>query len=138
MDYQIFDQQYNQIAQTTQNNIQGLQQLAQKMQGVIPDQMAARDLILDLRNAAMNLQSQQQNINMLLQQMGQRIQQLEMQLQQMGQPGMNPNVSGQRAWNAPSQGMGGGGFMGNVMTGLGLGAGFAVADNIVDDIFNLF
>ncbi len=137
MDYQIFDQQYNQIAQTTQNNLQGLQQLAQKMQGAIPDQMAAREMILDLRNVAMNLQSQQQNINMLLQQMGQRIQQLEMQLQQMGQPGMNPNGSGQRAWNAPGQGMGGG-FMGNVMTGLGLGAGFAVADNIVDDIFNLF
>ncbi|MCE5360580.1 hypothetical protein [Candidatus Igneacidithiobacillus taiwanensis] len=137
MDYQVFDQQYNQIAQATQNNIQGLQQVAQKLQTAVPDSVVARELILDLRNMAMNLQSQQQNINFLLQQMGQRIQQLEMQMQQAaGQPGMNPAMA-QRPWNAPAQGMGSG-FMGNVMTGLGLGAGFAVADNIVDDIFNMF
>ncbi|MCE5387863.1 MAG: hypothetical protein K0041_04700 [Acidithiobacillus sp.] len=137
MDYQIFDQQYNQVAQATQNNLQSLQQVAQKVQAAIPDNTTARELILDLRNVAMNLQSQQQNINMLLQQMGQRIQQLEMQLQQMGQPGMNPAAYQQRPWNAPAPGMGGG-FMGNVMTGLGLGAGFAVAENVVDDIFNMF
>ncbi|WP_348550283.1 hypothetical protein [Acidithiobacillus sp.] len=138
MDYQMFDQQYNQIAQATQNNIQGLQQVAQKVQATVPDSTQARDLILELRNMAMNLQGQQQNVNFLLQQMGQRIQQLEMQMQQMGgQPGVNPNMA-QRPWNAPAQGGMGSGFMGNVMTGLGLGAGFAVADNIVDDIFNMF
>ncbi|MCE5394292.1 MAG: hypothetical protein JJ693_06855 [Acidithiobacillus sp.] len=137
MDYQVFDQQYNQVAQATQNNLQSLQQVAQKVQAAIPDNTTARELILDLRNVAMNIQSQQQNINMLLQQMGQRIQQLEMQLQQMGQPGMNPAAYQQRPWNTPAPGMGGG-FMGNVMTGLGLGAGFAVAENVVDDIFNMF
>jgi tetrahydromethanopterin S-methyltransferase subunit B len=101
--------------------------------------MTAREINMELRGLAMNLQQQQQSIGMMMQQLAQRIQQMEMQLQSMGQAGMNPNMQ-QRPWNTPMQGQQGmgSGFLGNVVTGLGLGAGFAVADNIVDDIFDSF
>ncbi|MCE5419361.1 MULTISPECIES: hypothetical protein [Acidithiobacillus] len=138
MDYQVLDQQYNQLQQQTQNNIQALQQVAQRVQAVVPDNTTARELILDLRNLAMNLQQQQQSTAMMLQQLSMRIQQLEMQLQSMGQTGVNPNVMGQRAWNQPMQPGMGSSFLGNVATGLGLGAGFGIAENVVDDIFNSF
>lgn len=137
MDYSMLDQQYNQLQQQTQNNLQALQQVAGRVSAMAPDNMTGREISMELRGLAMNLQQQQQNVGMMLQQMAQHIQQLEMQMQQsLGQSGVNPNM-GQRPWNAPMQGMGGG-FLGNVMTGLGLGAGFAVADNIVDDIFDSF
>ncbi|WP_414039123.1 hypothetical protein ACJU26_07770 [Acidithiobacillus sp. M4-SHS-6] len=134
MDYTMLEQQYNQLQQQTQNNLQALQQIAGRVSSLAPDNMTTREITLELRGLAMNLQQQQQNVGMMLQQMAQRIQQLEMQMQ-----GMNPNMQ-QRPWNAPMQGQPGmgSGFLGNVMTGLGLGAGFAVADNIVDDIFDSF
>ena len=141
MDYSMLDQQYNQLQQQTQNNLQAVQQVAGRVSAMSPDNMTGREINMELRSLAMNLQQQQQNVGMMLQQMAQRIQQLEMQMQGMGQPaGMNPNMGQQRSWNAPMQGQPGmgGGFLGNVMTGLGLGAGFAVADNIVDDIFDSF
>ena len=141
MDYSMLDQQYNQLQQQTQNNLQALQQVAGRVSAMAPDNLTGREINMELRSLAMNLQQQQQNVGMMLQQMAQRIQQLEMQMQGMGQPaGMNPNMGQQRSWNAPMQGQPGmgGGFLGNVMTGLGLGAGFAVADNIVDDIFDSF
>ena len=132
MDYSMLDQQYNQLQQQTQNNLQALQQVAGRVSAMAPDNMTGREINMELRSLAMNLQQQQQNVGMMLQQMAQRIQQLEMQTQGMGQQ--------QRPWNAPMQGQPGmgSGFLGNVMTGLGLGAGFAVADNIVDDIFDSF
>lgn len=139
MDYTMLDQQYNQLQQQTQNNLQALQQVAGRVNSLAPDNITAREINMELRGLAMNLQQQQQSIGMMMQQMAQRIQQLEMQMQGMNQQGMNPNMQ-QRPWNAPVQGQPGmgSGFLGNVMTGLGLGAGFAVADNIVDDIFDSF
>ena len=65
-----------------------------------------------------------------MQQMAQYIQMLEQQMQS-SQPAMQA-----RGW--AGNGFGGGGFMGNLVTGLGLGAGMGVAENLVNDIFSGF
>ncbi|MHB1202472.1 MAG: hypothetical protein ACYCZC_04935 [Acidithiobacillus sp.] len=137
MDYQMLEQQYNQLQQQGQNNIQTLQQLAGRIRALAPDDLAARELTMDLRGLAMSLQQQNQSIALMMQQMAQRLQQMEMQMQSMGQGGMNPGMQ-QRPWGNPAGPGMGSGLMGSVVTGLGLGAGFAVADNIVNDIFDAF
>lgn len=135
MDYQMAEQQFSQFQTQSQNTIQQLQQLAQKMRAAAPDESTGREWAMDLRELAMAIQQQNQTITMLLQQMGQYIRQLESQQAAVGQN--TPNMAQpNRGWANP--GGFGGGFLGSMATGLGLGAGFAVADNIVDDIFNLF
>lgn len=139
MDYTLLDQQYNQMQQQTQSNLNTLQQVSGKISSLTSDSITAREINMDLRGIAISLQQQQQSLSMLLQTMSQRIQQLEMQVQGMNQQGVG-SATQQRAWNTSpqSQPNTGSGFLGNVMTGLGLGVGFSVADNIVDDIFDEF
>ena len=77
MDYSMLDQQYNQLQQQTQNNLQALQQVAGRVNAMAPDNITGREISMELRGLAMNLQQQQQNVGLMLQQMAQHIQQLE-------------------------------------------------------------
>ena len=65
----------------------------------------------------------------MIQQMGQYIQQLESQLASPTQGAFQP-----RGWSqgAPASG----GFLSNVASGLGLGAGFGVGEELVESIFD--
>jgi len=64
--------------------------------------------------------------------MAQYIHALESQVAATPQSTLQP-----RGWSAqPYAASGGGGFMGNVMSGLGLGAGFGLASDLVGGIFN--
>lgn len=131
MDYQQAENQIAQVQQQSQLVLQKLQAFGQKLATSAPDAQLAREWAMDLREVALNLQSQTQNANMLIAQMVQYIQRLEADVSTHPNPTVQPT-----GWaNANT---GGSNFMSSLTTGLGMGAGFAVADDLVGDLFNLF
>ncbi len=129
MDYQTAENQVVQLQQQADQVAQGVKALADKLQSKIPDASLARELTLDLREAALAMQKQNQSTVMLVEQMAQYIHALE------NQAGAAPQVGYQsRGWANQSFG-GGGGFMSNVMSGLGMGAGFGLANDIIGGLF---
>lgn len=130
MDYTQAEQQITQIQQQSLEVKNRLQQFGQKVANSVSDQNAARELSMDLREIALGMQQQQQQVLFVLQQMGQHIQQLEQAV----------NSNPQAAQYAQTRGWGnaGNGFLGNLTTGLGLGAGIGVGEGLVSDLFNLF
>jgi len=127
MDYPVAEQQMTQVQQQSQAAMEKMQALAQKLRAAAPDEGTGREWAMDLREIAMTLQQQNQTAMMLLQQMGQYIHTLENELQTHPAPSVQP-----RGWG------GGSGFLGNLTAGLGMGAGFAVAGDVVNDIFSAF
>lgn len=128
MDYNAAEQQISQLQSQSKDVIQHMQQVTKKLSQAIDDPATGREIEMDMREIALGFKQQQQQMMFLLQQMGQHIQELE--------NGMNshPNPPVQtRGW-----GMSGGGFLSTLTTGLGLGAGMAVGEDLVDDVFNLF
>lgn len=133
MDYQSAENQVVQLHQQADQVATAVSNLATKLQTAISDAQLARELTLDLKEAAFAIQSQNQQTQMLLEQMAQYIHTLESQL------GAQPQASFQpRGWAQQSYATSGGGFMGNLVSGLGLGAGFGLANDIVGGIFNAF
>lgn len=134
MDFQMADQQALQIRDQSEQTLQKMQKLAQQLRTDAKDETTGRELAMDLREIAMQIQSSQQSTLMLLQQMGQYIHTLEGQLQSHSQPTVLP-----RGWFGNGGGYGsGGGFMSNLISGLGMGAGFGLAEDAVNDLFNAF
>ena len=129
MDYVQAEQQITQIQQHSQDVKNRLQQFAQKLAGSVPDQNAAREMAMDLREIALGIQQQEQQALFVLQQMGQHIQQLE---QAVDAHPPAAQYAQTRGWGAGS------GFLGNLTTGLGLGAGIGVGEGLANDLFNLF
>lgn len=130
MDYNAAESQANQLRQQSQELLTQMQQLAQRLRGEAKDETTGRELAMDLREIAMQMQSRDNATLMLIQQMAQYIHQLEQDHATHPQP-----TARSGAWR---QGAGGGGFLGNLMSGIGLGAGFGLADDVVNDIFNAF
>ncbi|MDE1922093.1 MAG: hypothetical protein KGL92_00835 [Gammaproteobacteria bacterium] len=133
MDYQSAENQVVQLQTQADQVAQGIQGLSAKLQAKITDPSLARELVLDLREAALAVQKQNQTTMMLVEQMAQYIHALESHVANVPQPGMQP-----RGWSAQPYASSGGGFMGNVMSGLGMGAGFGLANDLVSSIFNAF
>ena len=131
MDYQQTQNQLAQVQQQAQTSLLKLQTLAQKLAVAAPDPTTGREWAMDLREVGLAVQNQAQNTTMLLQQMAQYIQQLETAMASHPNPPAQPAAG----WTSQPQG---GGFLGSLTTGLGMGAGFAVADDLVNDLFNLF
>jgi hypothetical protein len=132
MDYQAAENEIALLQQQGDQIAQGFKTLADKIQTKVIDGALARELTLDLREAALAIQRQNQSASMLIQQMAQYIYSLENHVNTVPQPGFQT-----RGWATPAP-MGGGGFMGNLVTGLGLGAGFGLAEDVVNDIFRAF
>lgn len=130
MDYQTAENQVMQLQQQADQAAQGVKTLADKLQTKIPDANLARELTLDLREAALAIQKQNQSTVMLIEQMAQYIHQLENQASTVPQVPYQ-----QRGW--AGQPIGGSGFMNNVMSGLGMGAGFGLANDIVGGLFSI-
>ena len=127
MDYQTAENQAIQLQTQADQVAQGIKGLADKLQSKVADPTLARELVLDLREAALAVQNQNQTTTALIEQMAQYIHALESHVAAM-QP---------RGWSAqPYASSGGGGFMGNVMSGLGMGAGFGLASDLVGSLFN--
>jgi hypothetical protein len=135
MDYQTAENQAIQLQQQADQVGQGVKALAEKLQSKVTDPLLSRELMLDLKEAALAIQKQNQSALILIQQMAEYIHSLEthvnQQQQQMPQP-----LYQTRGWAAQPYAGSGGGFMGNVMSGLGLGAGFGLASDLVGSIFN--
>lgn len=136
MDYQTAENQIVQLQQHAAQVSQGFKTLVDKLQGKIADPNLSRELTLDLREAALAVQQQNQSTMMLIEQMAEYIHTLENHatsvattVPQVPQAGFQP-----RGWQNRS--FGGGGFMSNVMSGLGFGAGFGLADDLVGSLFN--
>jgi hypothetical protein len=126
MDFSNAQNQVTQVEQQSQALIQNIQSLAQKLKAAAPDEATGREWAMDLREIAMSVRSENQMLEMLVGQMGQYIQTLEAQLQTHPNPTVQP-----RGWMNS-----GGGFLGNLTAGLGMGAGFGLAEDAINGIFN--
>ncbi len=123
MDYQTAVQQIQQVQQQAQDTVSKIQALAQKIGANISDKNTARDLVMDLREVALGVQQEQQQAMTVLQQLGQYIQTLE------GELNTHPTTNVQpRGWG------GGGGFLSNLTSGLAMGAGFGLADDLIGSL----
>ncbi|HTW36955.1 MAG TPA: hypothetical protein VMD49_00120 [Steroidobacteraceae bacterium] len=131
MDYQTAETQAAQLQTLANQTAQELKQLAEKLQSKVTDPSLSRELLLDLREAALAIQQQNQSALTLVEQMAQYIHVLESHLNTVPQASFQT-----RGWAAQPYYGSSGGFMGNVMSGLGLGAGFGLASDLVGSIFN--
>ena len=123
MDYQTAVQQIQQVQQQAQDTVSKIQALAQKIGANISDKNTARDLVMDLREVGLGVQQEQQQAMAVLQQLGQYIQTLE------GELNTHPTTNVQpRGWG------GGGGFLSNLTSGLAMGAGFGLADDLIGSL----
>lgn len=134
MDYQTAETQAAQLQTLANQTGQQLKQLAEKLQSKVTDPSLSRELLLDLREAALAVQQQNQSALTLLEQMAQYIHVLESHLNTV--PQAAPAAFQTRGWAAQPYYGSSGGFMGNVVSGLGLGAGFGLASDLVSSIFN--
>ncbi|MHB1870236.1 MAG: hypothetical protein ACYCT1_05205 [Steroidobacteraceae bacterium] len=131
MDYQTAENQAVQLQNQANQVAESVKDLAGKLQAKLTDQTLARELMLDLRETAVAIQQQNQSALMLIQQMAEYIHGLESHLNAQPQPNYPT-----RGWSAQPYAGTGGGFMGNVMSGLGMGAGFGLASDLVGSLFN--
>ncbi len=141
LDYQTAESQAVQLQQQANQVAQALKELADKLQTKVTDPSLSRELMLDLREAAIAIQQQNQSALMLIQQMAQYIYSLESNLAAMQPqaPPMQPRGWAAQPWGAPTYQQpyptATSGFMGNLASGLGLGAGFGLGEDLVDSIF---
>jgi len=133
MDYQSAETQAMQLQNQANETAQAIKAFADKLQQKVTDPALQRELLLDLREATLSIQQQNQSALALIQQMAEYIHVLESHLSAMPQSSLQP-----RGWAVQPYYGSRGGFMGNVMSGLGLGAGFGLASDLVNSIFNAF
>jgi predicted ATP-dependent serine protease len=124
MDYQTAETQAQQLQQQAEQVAQQIKDLAEKLSAKVSDTVLARELALDLREAALAIEKQNEATTVLIDQMAQYIHSFETHINSVPQTGFQT-----RGW--ASQLTGGGGFMGNIVSGLGMGAGFGLANDIV-------
>ncbi|HEY4459263.1 MAG TPA: hypothetical protein VGN81_33430 [Pseudonocardiaceae bacterium] len=146
MDIQTIDNTYAQLQQQSQQTVQLITALANKLQTAANSgDQNARDLLLDLKEITIGFQAEQNQVTLLLQAIhnyvaNQSQQQAQAQ-QQPQQPVYQQPVYQQPVYQQPvyQQGYGGGGFGGFLHSGFGqaiaTGAGFAIGEDIIDDIF---
>lgn len=137
MDYQIAESQAVQLQNQANQVGQNVKQLADKLQAKITDPSLSRELVLDLREVAVSMQQQNQSSLNLIQQMAEYIHSLETHINSQPQPAYAAQPAyATRGWATQPYAGTRGGFMGNVMSGLGMGAGFGLASDLVGSIFN--
>ncbi|MGH8290175.1 MAG: hypothetical protein ACREV7_14305 [Steroidobacteraceae bacterium] len=135
MDYQTAENQAIQLQQQADQVGQEVKGLADKLQSKVTDATLSRELMLDLKEAALAIQKQNQSALILIQQMAEYIHSLETHVNSLPQSTSYPTYQ-TRGWGAQPYAGSRGGFMGNVMSGLGMGAGFGLASDLVGSIFN--
>ncbi len=135
MDIPTIDQQYEQMQAASQQVVQELKDLAAKLQTEQASGNAnAREWLLDLREVALAVQQQQQQMANLLQAIHGFV---ANQNQAYAQPGYAQPVFGQPGMGAPMQPQGGlGGFLnsgfGRAVT---MGLGFGLGDDLINKLF---
>jgi len=142
MNLQAVEQQYNQLQQENQGVMQALQTLAGKLKMAADGgNQDAREWLLDLKELALNIQTEQQQVMTLMQAMHQAVQNDVASMQQNNpawQPGypQTPQVGQPQGY--PQQQ--GGGFLNSLEhSGFGqmlmMGAGFGIGDDLINSIF---
>ncbi len=146
MNLEVVQQNQSQLQQEVQGVMQSLQSLAVKLKNAADaGDSHAREWLLDLKEIALNIQSEQQHLNNFVWSIVQAAQNEQMQ-GGYGAPNNNGAWQGaQQPSNAGWQGAqqqpaGGGGFLGNFLnSGFGraleMGVGFGIGDSIINDIF---
>jgi len=136
MDVTTIDQQYNQLQQEAQSVSQALQALAGKLKAAADGgNQDAREWLLDLREVAMTIQQEQQQVMMVMQAVHQAMQNQMPQQSASWQPGYPQTPQG---YGQPQQQ--GGGFLSEFLnSGFGraieMGAGFGIGDDLINSIF---
>jgi cell division septum initiation protein DivIVA len=137
VDVATVDREYQQLQQESQELTQAIQGLASKLQAAVTaGDESAKEWIPDLKGIALQIQQEQLQVQALLQALhGFAVNTLQQA------PSPQP-VGPAPAQPAPSQSGGmlshflSGGF-GQVMTaGVGLGAGFGLADSVINSLFD--
>lgn len=143
MDIQTIDQQYQQLQTEAQQVGAQLQALAGKLQAAAQGgNTDAREWLLDLRELALNIQAEQQQMGQLLQAIHAMWQNQAQQLQAMPaalQPGYLPAGMAQATPMQPQPG----GLLGAIdsflNSGFGraveMGAGFGLGDDLINKLF---
>jgi hypothetical protein len=142
MDIQTIDQQYNQLQNASQQVEQELKELATKLQAESTSgNQQAREWVLDLKEIALAIQSQQQQTMNLLQAIhGFVANQNQVYSQGYPQPvqGGYPQ-SGFVPGSGPMAAQSTGGFGGFLQSGFGrameMGLGFGLGDDLINKIF---
>ena len=144
MDVETVDREYQQLEREAQQLATAIQQLAEKMQGASGrGDTQAKEWLLDLKSIALQIQQEQLQVQALLQALhGFAVNNLPAPQQNSVSSQPQQYVTSPQANWAPAQGGGVlsrfrmGGF-GQAMTqGLGMGAGFGIADSVINAIFN--
>ena len=144
MDVQTIDQQYGQLQNQSQQTIQALQNLGNKLQTAAQSgDQQAREWLLDLRELALSFRAEQDQMTNLLQAIHGYV---ANQAQVAAAPPMSPPPAGGQ-WNtgaypptqSPMPAQQGGMFGGFLNSGFGraltMGAGFGIGDDLIKDIF---
>ena len=152
MDVQTIDNQYQQLQSQAQQTVQELKDLAAKLQTASQSgNQDAREWLLDLKEVALAIQAEQNQVANLLQALhvfvANQSQQMssvpQTQPPQMQQPWGAPQPQGYPPQPYPQQQgypQQGGGLLGGFMnSGFGraiaMGAGFGIGDDIINSIF---
>lgn len=148
MDTQTIDNTYAQLQQQSQQTVALITALAQKLQTAANNgDPNAREWLLDLKEITIGFQSEQSQVTLLLQAIhnfvaNQAQQQQQAQQAPPPQPVYQQPVYQQPVYQQPvyQQGYGGGGGLGGFLHGsfgqaIATGAGFAIGEDIIDDIF---
>jgi hypothetical protein len=158
MDTQTIDTQYSQLQDQSKQTAAEISTLAEKLRGAAQSgNQDAREWMLDLKEIALAIQAEQNQVAALLQALHGFV------ASHANYAAMNPPpqpipvpAAPQQPWSAPpgqpypqapypqqQQGLGSGGMFGNFLnSGFGkavtMGAGFGVGDTLINDIFGGF
>jgi hypothetical protein len=146
VDIQTIDQHYEQLQQQSQQTVQLITSLAQKLQAAANEgDQQAREWLLDLKEITLGFQQEQNQVTLLLQAIhnfvaagqGQQQQQPPVYQQPYPQPyPQQPVYQQPMYYQSGGWGGGGGGFMGSSFgQAIATGAGFAIGEEIIEDIF---
>jgi hypothetical protein len=145
VDIQTVDQNYQQLQQQSQQTVQAITNLAQKLQAAAnAGDPNAREWLLDLKEVTLGFQQEQNQVTLLLQsihsyvenQQQQQYQQQQYQQPQYQQQYQQPQYQQQPAYYQQPQQGGFGGFMHSTFgRAITTGAGFAIGDDIINAIF---
>ncbi|HEY3609830.1 MAG TPA: hypothetical protein VGL06_20185 [Pseudonocardiaceae bacterium] len=139
MDIQTIDQNYQQLQQQSQQTVQAITNLAQKLQTAANNgDQQAREWLLDLKEITLGFQQEQNQVTLLLQSIHQFVANQSQQQPPVYQqpPQYQQPMYQQPVYQQPMYGGGYGGFMGSSFgQAIATGAGFAIGEDIINDIF---
>ncbi|HEX5115670.1 MAG TPA: hypothetical protein VFW65_10780 [Pseudonocardiaceae bacterium] len=139
MDVRTIDQNYEQLREQSQRTVQAITNLAQKLQVAASDgDQQARAWLLDLKELTLGVQQEQNQVALLLQSIHNYVaNQAQQPIYQQAQPPYPPPYPQPPMYQQPMYAGGGfGGFLGGGFgQAIATGAGFAIGEDIIDDLF---